>query len=73
MKIETLEYLKTLLTERILEHTEDLTSKVKVVNYDFVLESVPFVDLRKASTALKEVNRSIRRAENRAARKQDPS
>ena len=68
MTPKTLKYLKGVLTERFAGIVEELPEEVSEV-----LGSSAYVDLLKTSQALKEVNRAIRRAENRAKRKQDHS
>ena len=70
MTPDTLKYLEGVLTEKILGNVEGFD---EFGSYGNALGTERFAELSKASKALKEVNRSIRRAENRAARKQDRS
>ncbi len=70
MTPETLKYLKGVLTERILKTVEDLEPELGS-STTYAVASERFAEIRKTSQALNEVNRAIRRAENRAKRKQD--
>ncbi len=66
MKQETLKYLEGMLTKKVLETVDGFD---EFGSYDSALGTERFAELNKASTALKEVRRAIKRAENRAARK----
>ena len=71
MTPETLKYLEGVLTKRILENVDELPSGPETNVY--TTDSEPYKDMLKASTALKEVQHAIRRAETRAAREQKRS
>ena len=68
MTPETLEYLEAMLTENLVAYVEELEPALGS-SESYGGSSELFEEIRKTSIALKEVQRAIRRAENRAKRK----
>ena len=72
MTPDTLKYLEEMLTENLVAYVAELEPALGTTeSYGGSREL--FAEIRKTSVALKEVQRAIRRAENRAAREQERS